>query len=167
MRERHSYLTPDSNIEKCVALSGDACPPNIPLSEHEQSLHAFIEAANKALARAYPHPPAGSNQRYSQVSVLLLRWKRDDLGVISELRKLQEVFEKSYGYDTESFDIPEDDPETALVCRVLGFRSKARPGHLLIIYYGGHSDNSHPEHAIWRRCAMNELPCRNSADTRV
>lgn len=155
MKHCHSDL--GSNAIGNPLPNGDACPPNIVPSHHEENLHAFVEAANKALEHAYPHPPAGANKRYSQVSVLLLRWKQDDLGVISELRQLQAVFEDAYGFYTESFDIPEEDPEKALASRVLDFRGTATQDRLLIVYYGGHSDDQNPQHSVWRRYGANEL----------
>jgi hypothetical protein len=154
---KHCHSDLGSNAIENPLPNGDACPPNIVPSHHEENLHAFVEAANKALEHAYPHPPAGANERYSQVSVLLLRWKQDDLGVISELRQLQAVFEDAYGFDTESFDIPEEDPEKALASRVLDFRGTATQDRLLIVYYGGHSDDQNPQHSVWRRYGANEL----------
>ena len=86
------------------------------------------------------------------MSVLLIQWKNDDLGVSTELEKLFNVFSTDYGYDCEEiFEIPEEGSQVALMTRLQSLIEKASRDHLLIIYYGGHSDDSDPQQSIWRR----------------
>lgn len=119
---------------------------------YEDRLDAFVEAANRALLSAYPKPQDNSRPRYCKVSALLIQWEEDDLGVFTELEKLHDILEKVYGYECgKIFKIPEDDSETALFTRIQLFIKNAAPDELLIVYYGGHSDDSHPEHSVWRR----------------
>jgi hypothetical protein len=82
----------------------------------------------------------------------LIQWEEDDLGVFTEVEKLHDILEKVYGYECgEIFKIPEDNSETALFTQIQLFMKNAAPDELLIVYYGGHSDDSHPEHSVWRR----------------
>lgn len=92
------------------------------------------------------------------MSVLLIRWAEDDLGTLSELEKLERVFHDGYGYDTCFFDIPEIDSQARLTSTIFDFMKSARRDHLLIIYYGGHSDGSHLEHSVWRRYVIHGVP---------
>jgi hypothetical protein len=52
------------------------------------------------------------------LNVLLLSWNDDNLGVAREIRALQRVFGKLYGYNTDSWLIPSDDPGWALCDKV-------------------------------------------------
>ena len=84
--------------------------------------------------------------------MLLIQWKKDDLGVSIELEKLFNVFSIDYGYDCEEiFEISEDGSQVALMTRLQSLIEQASRDHLLIIYYGGHSDDSNSQQSIWRR----------------
>ena len=133
--------------------------PVIPVPKHNTRFDSFVAAANVALESAYPKPLTGSAPRYSRVSVLLIRWAQDDLGTLSELEKLERVFHDGYGYDTYCYDIPEVDSQAKLTSTIFDFIKNAHRDHLLIIYYGGHSDDSHLEHSVWRRCVLRRRLC--------
>ena len=76
----------------------------------------------------------------------------DDLGVSTELEKLFNVFSADYGYDCEDiFEIPEHGSQVALMTRLQRLIEQASREHLLVIYYGGHSDDSSSQQSIWRR----------------
>ena len=127
-------------------------PHTIPEQAHQVRLDAFVNASNYALQSAYPKPQATGSPRYSKVSVLLIQWEKDDLGVSTELHKLHEVFEADYGYDCEViFKIPESDSQVALMTRLQRLIDNASRDHLLIIYYGGHSDDTSSQQSIWTR----------------
>ena len=130
----------------------------IPVPHHNAHFDDFVAAANVALESAYPKPQSGSAARYSKVSVLLIRWAEDDLGTLSELEKLERVFYDGYGYDTRLFDIPEIDSQATLISTIFDFMKSAGRNHLLIVYYGGHSDDSHLEHSLWRRYVIHRVP---------
>ena len=111
-----------------------------------------MDASNYALQSAYPKPQATGAPCYSKVSVLLIQWKMDDLGVSTELEKLFNVFSADYGYDCEDiFEIPEHGSQVALMTRLQRLIEQASREHLLVIYYGGHSDDSSSQQSIWRR----------------
>ena len=124
----------------------------IPQQALQDRLDAFVDASNHALQSAYPKPQATGSPRYSKVSVLLIQWEKDDLGVSTELDKLYDVFKAEYGYDCEDiFEIPESDSQVALMTRLQRLIDNASRDHLLIIYYGGHSDDTSSQQSIWTR----------------
>ena len=127
-------------------------PHTIPQQALQDRLDDFVDASNYALQSAYPKPQASGPPRYSKVSVLLIQWKEDDLGVSTELDKLYNVFSADYGYDCEDiFKIPEGGSQVALMTRLQSLIEQASRDHLLIIYYGGHSDDSSSQQSIWSR----------------
>lgn len=86
---------------------------------------------------------------YTDVSVLLLRWAADNLGVIDEVLRLEKTFRERYNYSTEQWDIPSEEPEHELTSKMLEFcKGKTKKNHLLILYYAGHSGGG-PEECIW------------------
>ena len=80
--------------------------------------------------------------RYSNVQVLLISWKDDDLGVAKEVEKLQNVFNDLYHYDVEVYQIPSVKPDKALKRRILEFLDGDGEETLLILYYAGHAKKS-------------------------
>ena len=132
--------------------NGHLQPHTIPQQALQDRLDAFVDASNHALQSAYPKPQATGSPRYSKVSVLLIQWEKDDLGVSTELDKLYDLFEADYGYDCEDiFEIPESDSQVALMTRLQRLIDNASRDHLLIIYYGGHSDDTSSQQSIWTR----------------
>ncbi|KAL8903482.1 MAG: hypothetical protein Q9207_003895 [Kuettlingeria erythrocarpa] len=86
---------------------------------------------------------------YTDVSVLLLRWAADNLGVIDEVLKLEKTFRERYNFSTEQWDIPSEEPEYELTSKMFEFcKGKTKKNHLLILYYAGHSGGG-PEECIW------------------
>jgi hypothetical protein len=137
--------------QKDVFSNGCVQPPAIPLPKHNARFDDFVAAANVALDSAYPKPQIGAKARYSKVSALLIRWAEDDLGTLPELEKLERVFREGYGFETAFYDIPEANSEEELTKRIFEFKRGSKEDHLLIIYYGGHSDDSQLENSVWRR----------------
>ncbi|KAL2074169.1 hypothetical protein VTL71DRAFT_7947 [Oculimacula yallundae] len=76
--------------------------------------------------------------QYDNVKVLLVRWRSDDLGVQTEVNNLGVCFEDCYGFDTETFKIPDSSSTIALTSRVIEFLKHEHPRTLLIFYYAGH-----------------------------
>ncbi|KAE8448946.1 hypothetical protein EG329_008742 [Mollisiaceae sp. DMI_Dod_QoI] len=127
-------------------------------AEHDVAMDGFIRLAPKThdISLATQHVPdiaylasdlekavkAGWSRRhemrYSKVHVLLLRWADDDLGVETELKDLQHVFEDLYHYAVELYDIPSQKPDKALTRRVLDFLDQDGAEALFILYYAGH-----------------------------
>ena len=82
--------------------------------------------------------------RYDHVTVLLLSWVEDDLGVSSEIGRLQLLFEKDLKYNTEHYQIPSVNSEAELARKLTSFVTEYALSvrSLLIVYYGGHADNT-------------------------
>jgi hypothetical protein len=118
---------------------------HIPTIEH---LAADLKEAVKAVW------PRRLDIRYTQAHVLLIRWEDDDLGVLSEIRDLEQVFQHFYNYNVETYDIPNTMPQRALNQRVqefLKYDEKNGDETLLIVYYAGHARRVHDsnEPPIW------------------
>lgn len=148
----HTQNAADDSGYNSDESNGQLLPHTIPQQPLQDRLDAFVDASNHALQSAYPKPQATGSPRYLKVSVLLIRWEADDLGVSTELDKLHEVFKADYGYDCEDiFEIPESGSQVALMTRLQRLIDNASRDQLLIIYYGGHSDDSNLQQSIWTR----------------
>ncbi|KAL8904805.1 MAG: hypothetical protein Q9207_003028 [Kuettlingeria erythrocarpa] len=74
------------------------------ISYHIQDVETFGHLGNKAAGGG-----AFRNKRrfrYRNVYVLLLSWEADELGVISEVQELDDVFTQTYRFQTEQWRIP-------------------------------------------------------------
>jgi hypothetical protein len=82
--------------------------------------------------------------RYAKVTVLLIAWADDDLGVASEIDRLQLLFQKDFNFEIERFSIPSENPAAELSDRLSSFVKNHSLDHngLTILYYGGHADNT-------------------------
>lgn len=75
---------------------------------------------------------------YNAVSVLMLRWE-EDVSVDQDLIALETLFRERYHYHTDKWHIPTvPNPSIKLGVQMAPFLERARPDHLLIIYYAGH-----------------------------
>ncbi|KAF2112294.1 hypothetical protein BDV96DRAFT_689587 [Lophiotrema nucula] len=95
------------------------------------------------------------HSRYERVTVLLLSWMEDDLGVAAEIDRLQSLFDRDFHYHTERYEIPSENPGAELANRLTQFvKSHSLSERTLsIIYYGGHASNAGNEAAgypSWR-----------------
>lgn len=82
--------------------------------------HATIKSLGEDLHSAAKAAwPKEDGSRYSRVCVLLLSWLTDDLGVDSEIQRLQQVFTNMYQFRVETYHIPDDKPDRALKGRIL------------------------------------------------
>ena len=92
-----------------------------------------------------------------QVSVLLLQWEKDDMGVKSEIQNLSDVFARSYGFQTETWAIPSTRAIPTTTARIDDFISAKdqnhelvdREGNLFILYYGGHAYQGDHDQLTW------------------
>jgi len=76
------------------------------------------------------------------VHALLLRWASDDLGVVSEIKDLNNVFQQIYQYNVQLYDIPNFNPDRMLKKRLIQFLEPEEMfGNeiLFIVYYAGHA----------------------------
>jgi len=103
-------------------------------------LEVAINTTNERVTSRWPtrdHP-------YSKVSVLLLSWKDDDLGVRREVNQLRSLFADTFNYDVDEWQLPSG-PRCylALLNRLDEFTlDNGGPDTLIIIYYGGHAYQS-------------------------
>ncbi|KAI4200819.1 MAG: hypothetical protein LQ346_002300 [Caloplaca aetnensis] len=117
------------------------------ISYHIQDVETFGDIVNKAAAGAFPNK---RRSRYRNVYVLLLSWEADELGVISEVQELDDVFTQTYRFQTEQWRIPNGNSHNALAFRLMDFlRNHASNDHLLAVYYGGHGSMNDDRQCIW------------------
>ena len=76
-------------------------------------------------------------------------WMSDDLGVSSEMERLEEVFTESYNFEVDRFFIPDDTPASSLTSRVIEFIGNGSPETLLIFYYAGHGFINTARHDLY------------------
>ena len=87
--------------------------------------------------------------RYNTVHVLLVSWEEDDLKVIDEVEELEKVFDRTYGFCTERYQIPSDNSQLQATRRWIDFLDHAKSKKdLLIIYYAGHGGEERGE-LLW------------------
>ncbi|KAL8808730.1 MAG: hypothetical protein Q9223_003734 [Gallowayella weberi] len=100
---------------------------------------------NESVERRYRSWP---KSKYSDVSVLLLKWASDNLGVIDEVVKLRDLLRKKFNFAAEIWKIPNEDPEDELTQEILRFRRGKQSDSLMLLYYAGHGGGN-PEECIW------------------
>lgn len=117
------------------------------VSYHIQDLETFGDIVSKAAAAAFPNT---NKSRYRNVFVLLLSWEADELGVISEVEELEDVFSQTYRFQTEQWQIPNISSHNELAFRLMEFlKNYANREHLLMVYYGGHGSMNDDRQCIW------------------
>jgi hypothetical protein len=115
--------------------------------KYHMNVEAFADNLSRAASKAFPN---AQSCYYEQVHVLLLSWKDDNLGVIKEIRTLHRIFEKLYGYTTESWLIPSKESHWELNSKILEFVKRGRGSqNLLIVYYGGHGAINEDRNCFW------------------
>ena len=89
---------------------------------------------------------------YARVHVVLLNWLEDDLGTINELIELEKLFKDWFDYSTEVWRIPSGETAEFELGLKLCSVAKQHGGKddLLIVYYGGHSEEDPYHQTIWR-----------------
>lgn len=87
---------------------------------------------------------------YRAVYVLLASWQDDDLGVWTEIDKLEVLFSEAYGYQVEQILIPSHNPDDVFGHNFQDFIQKYQHHqNLLIVYYGGHGRLNNSRLAEW------------------
>jgi hypothetical protein len=110
-------------------------PPSLPHPDNND-LERFARHIQDAASLIYNQE---NRTQYDSVSVLLLRWE-DDTSVENELLSLSKLFRERYNYRTESWSIPScPNPNVKLSMQIAQHIEYTPPGHLLIVYYVGHS----------------------------
>lgn len=81
--------------------------------------------------------------RYAAVNVLLLTWKDDDIGVAAEVEKLEYMFRDVFNFQTWKYQIPSEGSAATLNAFIAqAIRIYGNEECLLIVYYGGHGEES-------------------------
>ncbi|KAE8443356.1 hypothetical protein EG329_001914 [Mollisiaceae sp. DMI_Dod_QoI] len=83
--------------------------------------------------------PTRHQNRYTQVTALLVSWQDDNLGVEKEIQGLRRVFEDFYHFDVEEYHIPSDKPGSKTQARIMELLAHDSFDSLFIIYYAGHA----------------------------
>ena len=88
---------------------------------------------------------------YSRVIALLVHWEEDDLGVVAEIKELEEMLRDTYHFDVESWTIP-----TVKRCYMTLARkidsilvNYDTQDSLFILYYGGHALQDEHRQPTW------------------
>lgn len=119
--------------------------------------HIGLQEFGKGLgAAAKAVFPNNSKSRYTQVFVLMLRWEDEDprLPVSLEIDKLKDVFANVYHFQTEVWDIPDDNKcHAKLNQKILDFVLEGNDSteHLKIVYYAGHARLAKNRLLTWTR----------------
>ncbi|KAH9219799.1 hypothetical protein DL95DRAFT_51020 [Leptodontidium sp. 2 PMI_412] len=115
---------------------------------HMKDLDAFAKDLQNAADRAFPNE-GRAQTRYSNVSVLLLRWEDDEMNVEWELDDLEKVF-RNYGFGTERWLIPTKNSHLKLMSKVVDVvEENDGNGGLVIVYYAGHAGINSSRGATW------------------
>lgn len=95
--------------------------------------------------------PNHNRSRYKSVNVCMIRWEQDYLGVASEVTALSAVFEKQYGFNVETWEIPASEKShNILMQRALYFLDEHdAKDNLFIIYYAGHGFINQDRQSTW------------------
>jgi hypothetical protein len=105
--------------------------------------------------------PNHKRSRYSNVYVLIFKWKTEDpkLPVWYEIEELYHVLDQIYGYEIEIFEIPDHKSHAKVVEKVTAFIAinDDSKNDLKIVYYAGHSRLSDTRDLVWSRCVVFSL----------
>ena len=118
-------------------------------AKHLPTLQQFVADLSEALGSFFPRRDCA----YEKVYVLFISWVEDDLGTINEIRRLESIFDTTYGYTTEKYEIKSE----ARAQNRLQFKLSSiveeidSPSNLLIVYYGGHGFlRKEDSHSMWQ-----------------
>ncbi|MCJ1250637.1 hypothetical protein MMC30_007865 [Trapelia coarctata] len=168
-------------LSKASGNNSQGHPPTLPISSTRaegiaSKRNGGTVSQKRALNRASPigsnmqeqldevarnrNAPSRPQSKYPHVDVLLLRWAADDLGVLEELEKLNNVFRSMFKFTTRTWDIPSEDSEDELMREIMSFRKGKLRGDLMILYYGGHAGGT-PQECIWAANEQDDPPTLN------
>lgn len=132
------------DLDLCPISPNSTSPPTIADIDrwnYHASMKKFGEAHQAAANAVFPNERVRS--RYSHVSVLLISWSDEDpnLPVSLEIEKLHRVFQDLYGYDTEHWNIPDQNCYHKLTKKTVDFVEPTDDStkQLKIVYYAGHA----------------------------
>jgi hypothetical protein len=113
------------------------------LAKLDRDLHTAAEAM-------FPHTDAHK----SNIWVLIIYWGSQEHmgGAVADIKEhLEPVFREKCGYITDTFKIPQDNPEQALVERLAEFVQLGgnSPDDVKIVYYAGYGRNVSDYEQVW------------------
>lgn len=128
-------------------------------SYHASNVEEFAQDVNASIQTIYPVSSTGSF--YAEVHVLLCCWEDDTLGCITEVRELEDVFDRLFHFEVEPiFKIPSEDSHNKTQERVTEFKKLySRKTDLLILYYGGHAGITPACECVWYWCGYRHEGC--------
>jgi hypothetical protein len=107
--------------------------------QHHIAFEQFGQDLNLAAKALFPKT---SKCRYRNVFVLMLKWNDEDpdLPVSLEIQRLYDVFKVTYHFETEVWDIPDEDCHVEVNQKILDFSRIGgnNKDDLKIVYYAGH-----------------------------
>jgi hypothetical protein len=107
--------------------------------QHHIAFEQFGQDLNLAASALFPKT---TKSRYRNVFVLMLKWKDEDpnLPVSLEIQRLYDVFKGVYHFETEVWDIPDEDCHVEVNQKILDFSRMGgnSKDDLKIVYYAGH-----------------------------
>jgi hypothetical protein len=157
-QEEDSSTYDDSTFNQSSTLSSlssnnSSIPPRgeeIDRWQRHISLQNFAKDVERAAKSVYANE---SRSRYSQVHVLLLKWKTEDpkLPVSYEIAELCRVLDQVYHYDIQIFEIPDQRSHARVNEKISAFIAidDDSKDDLKIVYYGGHSRLSATKDLVW------------------
>lgn len=150
--------TGDSNIDIQEANNNNSShnlpprPDDIDQRQRQIDLRKFGEELQVAANAAFPNT---NTSRYQKVYVLILKWEDEDpkLPVSYEISKLEGVFKDVYHFQTESWDIPDEDCHDKVNQKILDFKrlGENSKDDLKIIHYAGHGKLTRNRALSWTR----------------
>lgn len=145
---------------------GDYCSPNstpppradeVDRWQHHINLQECGKRLHQAAQAVFPND---TSSRYRNVYVLMLKWKDEDpqLPVSYDIPKLWDVFNGTCGFDTELWEIPDDDKHChrKVAQKIIDFSMLGGDSRddLKILYYAGHGKITKNRTLSWTRYAI-------------
>lgn len=143
-----------SKIERGTSFGG--APPPTPEELDRQLRTTKLQSFGKELQEiANASLSTTEASRYRNVYVLILKWEDEDpqLPVSLEISKLKDAFVDVYHFNTEVWDIPDEDCHDSVNQKILDFKRLGSDSKddLKILYYGGHGRLTRNRSLAWSR----------------
>jgi hypothetical protein len=153
-----SSIYDDSSFNQSSTLSSlssntSSIPPRSDEIDRWQR-HISLQNFAKDVERAAKSVCANDTRsRYSQVHVLILKWKTEDpkLPVSCEIAELCQVLDQVFHYDIEIIEIPDQRSHAKVNDKISAFIAinDDSKDDLKIVYYAGHSRLSATKDLVW------------------
>lgn len=144
-----------STPQGCHSSANSTPPPTFADSDRWHYHTEFSNFKEDLQAAANSVFPNDKRTRYSEVFVLMLSWADEDpnLPVSLEIDKLCGVFRDVYHYETERWNIPDENCHYKLTEKIMDFVKPEEHSktHLKIVYYAGHARLLDTRLLVWTR----------------